>query len=75
MRFEYICESDNLKENLKSLKDMGYKYIVKANDIWLGGTYSPYNRKHIQLIACYDVKELNIVLDDIRRDNTFNYVN
>lgn len=75
MECKYICSECNLKENLQDLKDMGYKYIVKANDKMLGGANSPYRKSHVQLIACYDVYEREAVLDDLKRDNTFNYVN
>lgn len=75
MEFKYICENENLKENLQELKDMGYKYVVKVNDKWLGGSNSPYHKKHIQLIACYDSNEKQAVLNDVRYDNTFNYDN
>ena len=71
----YICKNDDLKENLKRLENMGYKYIVKANDIWLGGVNSPYHKKHIQLIACYDENERQLVYKDLKNDNTLNYLN
>lgn len=75
MKCKYICSQCNLKENLQDLKNMGYKYIVKANDKMLSGANSPYRKSHIQLIACYAEKEKDIVIKDLSKDNTFNYVN
>ena len=71
----YICENDNLKENLKRLENMGYKYIVKASDKFLSGWGLSSGKKHIQLIACYDVDERETVLRDLYNDNTLNYIN
>ena len=72
-KYEYICESNgNIRATINRLKDLGYKYIVKATDKWCGTVTE--NKKHIHLIACYDVKELNAILADVNGDNTFNYV-
>lgn len=71
----YICENDNLKENLKRLENMGYKYVVKASDIFLSGWGLSSGKKHIQLIACYDENERQLVYKDLKNDNTLNYVN
>ena len=76
-KYEYICESNgNIRATINRLKDLGYKYIVKATDKWLSGWSGTVteNKKHIHLIACYDVKELNAILADVNGDNTFNYV-
>ena len=74
-KYEYICESNgDLRANINRLKELGYKYIVKATDKWLSNWGGAENRKHIQLIACYDVNELNAILADVRGDNSFNYV-
>lgn len=74
-KYEYICESNgDLKANINRLKDLGYKYIVKATDKMLSGWGGSENRKHIQLIACYDEFEKSKILHDVRTDNTFNYV-
>ena len=72
---EYVCRTnENLKENINILKEMGYKYIVKACDKWLSGWGGAENKKHVQLIACKDNKELDAILKDVRNDNTFNYI-
>lgn len=71
----YICENDNLKENLKRLENMGYKYIVKVNDTLLSGWGLSHGKKHIQLIACYDEKERQLVYKDLKHDDTLNYIN
>ena len=74
-KYEYICESNgDLRANINRLKELGYKYIVKATDKWLSNWGGAENRKHIQLIACYDLNELNAILADVRGDRTFNYV-
>ena len=69
-----ICESENLKENFEKLKKLGYKFIVKANDKWLGGSFNPWNKKHVQLIACKTHEEKNVILNDLYNDKTFNYI-
>ena len=66
-KYEYICESNgDLRANINRLKELGYKYIVKATDKWLSGWSGTIteNRKHIQLIACYDNYELDKILAD-----------
>lgn len=76
-KYEYICESNgDLRANINRLKELGYKYIVKATDKWLSGWSGTIteNRKHIQLIACYDEQEKEAILRDVRGDNSFNYV-
>ena len=71
----YVCEKENLRENLKRLENMGYKYIVKASDKFLSGWGLSSGRKHIELIACYDGNERELVLKDLYNDNTLNYIN
>ena len=73
-RKEIIRSNENLKECIEELKAMGYKYVVKACDKWLSGWGGAENRKHIQIIACYDVEELNAVKRDVQNDNSFNYI-
>ena len=76
-KYEYICETNgDLRTAINKLKDLGYKYIVKATDKML--SYCRYtiteNRKHIELIACYDDKELDAILRDVKGDKTLNYI-
>lgn len=73
-RKEIIRSNENLKECIEELKAMGYKYVVKACDKWLSGWGRAENKKHIHIIACYDVKELNAVKRDVQSDNSFNYI-
>ena len=76
-KYEYLCESNgDLREAIKKLQDLGYKYIVKATDKWLSGWSGTVteNKKHIQLIVAYNVDELNKILADVKSDNTFNYI-
>ena len=76
-KYEYICESNgDLRANINRLKELGYKYIVKATDKWLSGWSGTIteNKKHIQLIACYDEQEKEAILRDVRADKTFNYI-
>lgn len=75
MEYKYICKNENLKENLQELKDMGYQYVVKAQDKFLSGWGLSRGRKHIQLIACYNTYEKEIVLSDLYSDNSMNYIN
>lgn len=37
MKKETILSNENLMENVKKLQEMGYKYIVKAQDKFLSG--------------------------------------
>lgn len=71
----YICEHDNLNENLKILQENGYKYIVKGCDKFLSGWGGASGTKHIQLIACRDRYELETIKNDLYNDNSFNYIN
>ena len=62
-----ICENDNIGCYINELMFGGYKYIVKAQDKFM--------KKHIQLIACKTPQERETILQDLRNDKTFNYVN
>lgn len=74
-KYEYLCESNgDLRKAIKKLQDLGYKYIVKATDKWLSNWGGAENKKHIQLIACYDSNELDAIKRDVERDNSFNYI-
>lgn len=70
----YICENGNLKENLQKLIENGYKYIIKANDKFLGGSFNPWGKKHIQLIASKTLEDTRIILEDLENDKTMNYI-
>lgn len=70
-----ICENENITENLKKLQEMGYKYIIKAQDKFLSGWGCSYNKKHIQLIACKTSQEREIITDDLEKDNSMGYIN
>lgn len=70
-----ICENENITENLKKLQEMGYTYIVKAQDKFLSGWGSAMNRKHIQLIACKTSEERRTITDDLEKDNSMGYIN
>lgn len=72
---EIIRANENLGKNLKKLEDMGYKYILKANDKFLSGWSKAENKKHLQLIACFDRVELEEIKSDLEKDLTFNYIN
>lgn len=74
MRKIIICENDNLKENIERLKKLKYKYIIKGQDKFLSGWGYSSSKKHIQLIACKDFKEREIILQDLKNDNTFSYI-
>ena len=71
----YIYETNgNLKENIKLLKENGYKYVVKACDKFLSGWGGAENKKHIQIIACKNSYELGKIKNDLYNDKTFNYI-
>lgn len=75
MKKELILSNENLMENVKKLQEMGYTYIVKAQDKFLSGWRCAENKKHIQLIAVEDYEELQAILRDLYSDKTFNYIN
>lgn len=70
----YICENDNLNENLQKLIDNGYKYIIKACDKFLSGWGGARGKKHIELIACKTAEEREIIIKDLKQDKSFNYI-
>jgi hypothetical protein len=70
----YMCENDNLKENLQILIDNNYKYIVKCCDSFLGGWENNGYKKHIHLIACETVEEREKILADLRNDKFMKYI-
>ena len=70
-----IIENENLTKNIKELQEMGYKYIVKAQDKFLSGWGYANNKKHVQLIACRDIEQLEKIKRDLYNDSTMNYVN
>lgn len=70
----YRVNSD-ITKTLKELKELGYNYIIKANDKALSGWGYANNKRHIQLIACKTVEEKYTILHDLYSDNTFNYIN
>lgn len=74
MEKNIICSNENLKENLKLLENMGYKYIVKAKDTFLSGWGKSGPAGHIQLIAAKDIKELELIMNDLKKDKAFNYI-
>lgn len=65
---------ENLKENLQILKANGFEFVVKAQDKSLSKWSNAKNGKHIQLIACYNRDELNLLLDDLYRDRNYIYI-
>lgn len=75
MNNKIICNNDNLGYYLSFLTMNNYKYIIKANDKFLSGWGEAKSKKHIQLIACKTEKEKDHILQDLRNDKTFNYIN
>lgn len=69
-----VCESDNLRENLKKAKELGYNFVVKAKDGFLSGWGGSGKNGHIHLILCRDMYQLDIVLNDLRKDNSMLYI-
>ena len=71
----YMCKTNgNIKENLEELRNNGYNFIVKVRDNWLS-VYSPFNKKHLHLIACKNWEEREKILEDVKNDKTFSYIN
>lgn len=69
----YILDG-NIDKTLKELKELGYNYIIKANDKFLSYWGKATDKRHIQLIACKTTKEKDTILHDLYNDNMFNYI-
>ena len=52
-----------------------YKYFIRANDNFLSEWGYAKNKKHIQIILCKDYDELTKILDRLKNDKSFSYVN
>ena len=70
----YRVNSD-IVTTLKELKELGYNYIIKANDKFLSDWGLATNKKHIQLIACKTIEEKDTILHYVYSDKSFNYIN
>ena len=64
-----VGEDLDLKQALELLKDMQYKYIIKAVDKLTSGWGKAVGKKHIQLIAVKDSIEKDRVMSGLRQDN------
>ena len=73
-RIIYRVNSD-IATTLKELKELGYNYIIKANDKALSDWGLASGKRHIQLIACKTIEEKDMILHYLYSDNTFNYIN
>ena len=63
-----------LNTYLKLFKDCEYKYVVKVQDKFLS-SWSPYApKKHIHLIMCKDLEEMNNILYNSQNDKSLSYV-
>lgn len=68
-------ENENLSKGIEEALQDGYKYIVKGNDKFLGGWGKAEGKKHIQLILARNEIERNLILQDLKNDKNFNYIN
>ena len=76
MKNKTIYEVDgNIDKTLKELKELGYNYIIKANDKVFSYWGLATDKKHIQLIACKTIEEKDTILHDLYSDKFFNYIN
>ena len=76
MKNKTICTTNcDITKTLKELKELGYNYIIKANDKALSYWGLATNKIHIQLIACKTVEEKDTILHDLYSDKWFNYIN
>ena len=73
-RIIYRVNSD-IATTLKELKELGYNYIIKANDKALSDWGLATNKIHIQLIACKTIEEKDMILHYVYSDKSFNYIN
>ena len=72
---DLIYTKEDLTKNLKLANDLGYRYVIKAQDKFLTGLDLSENKKHLQLILCKTPEERDLILKDLYNDKTFNYVN
>ena len=63
------------KQDIEELKNLGYKYYVKAKDNLLSGWCQAENRKHIQIILCKNMEDVYKIIYYFNKDKTFSYVN
>ena len=67
--------NSNIATTLKELKELGYNYIIKANDKIFSDWGYATNKIHIQLIACKTIEEKDTILHYVYSDKSFNYIN
>lgn len=76
MKNKRIYENNcDITKTLKELKELGYNYIIKANDKALSDWGKATNKIHIQLIACKTIEEKDMILHYVYSDKSFNYIN
>ena len=76
MKNKTIYETNcDITKTLKELKELGYNYIIKANDKVFSYWGYADNKRHIQLIACKTTEEKDTILHDLYSDKSFNYIN
>lgn len=76
MKNKRIYETNcDITKTLKDLKELGYNYIIKANDKALSDWGLATGKTHIQLIACKTIEEKNMILHYVYSDKSFNYIN
>lgn len=69
-----IVTNENLKDNLNTLKNMGYDRIIKAKDNFLTGWGYGSNNGHLQLIAC-NKRDMYEIIDDLKNDGYMTCIN
>lgn len=62
------------KQFIEDLKKE-YKYFIRANDNFLSKWGYAGNKTHIQIILCKDYDELTNILERLKNDKSFSYVN
>lgn len=72
--YAYICENENLKENIKQLEETGYKYIVKAKDRFLTGWGRGAKGGHVQLIAARTTRQRDLIIEDLEKDKSMLFI-
>lgn len=76
MKNKRICENNcDITKTLKEWKELGYNYIIKANDKVFSYWGKATNKIHIQLIACKTIEEKDMILHYVYSDKSFNYIN
>lgn len=62
------------KKDLKELSN-DYSFVVTCKDKFLSGWGKALGKNHYQIILCKDKMEKDLILNDVKNDNTLSFIN